>query len=291
MILVTGAGGTVGTALVEQLKAQRHAFRAAYHSPPKAEKAKQAGVDAVALDFGQPGSLAPALAGIDAVFLLGTGIRGQVERELNVVDAARAAGVRRLVKLSSWGAADGRFLIARFHREVESAIEASGLAWTFLRPNGFMQNFLELGIASIRAIHLPAADARISHIDARDIARVAARVLTTSGHEGKAYELSGPHDLSYREVAGVLSRVLGTQIRYVALTDDAARAHLLATGMPDFHVDHLIDLFRAYRDGAGAAVTFDVRSVTGRDPVSFEQFVRDHADALRAGPMTTQENV
>ncbi len=208
MILVTGAGGTVGTALVEQLKAQRHAFRAAYHSPPKAEKAKQAGVDAVALDFGQPGSLAPALAGIDAVFLLGTGIRGQVERELNVVDAARAAGVRRLVKLSSWGAADGRFLIARFHREVESAIEASGLAWTFLRPNGFMQNFLELGIASIRAIHLPAADARISHIDARDIARVAARVLTTSGHEGKAYELSGPHDLSYREVAGVLSRVL-----------------------------------------------------------------------------------
>lgn len=136
MILVTGAGGTVGTALTEVLKAEGHRFRAAYHSPDKAEKAKSKGYDAVQLDFAAPETLRRALAGVETVFLLGTGIRGQVEGETNVVNAAKAAGAKKLVKLSAWGAADEQFSLAKMHRTIECTIEASGLAWTFLRPNG-----------------------------------------------------------------------------------------------------------------------------------------------------------
>ncbi|MGH8773124.1 MAG: NAD(P)H-binding protein, partial [Burkholderiales bacterium] len=208
MILVTGAGGTVGTALMQELRAAGHKTRAAYHSPPKAEKAKREGREAVLLDFAKPETLPPALAGVEAVFLLGTGVRGQSEGEINVVNAAQAAGVKRLVKQSIWGAANEQFSLAKMHRAVERAVEASGLAWTFLRPNGFMQNFANDMAETIKArgaIYQPAADAQISHIDVRDIARVAARVLTSPGHEGKAYELSGPQALTYGEAANALS--------------------------------------------------------------------------------------
>lgn len=173
--------------------------------------------------------------------------------------------------------------LARIHR-TERAVETSGLAWTFLRPNGFMQNFVSHMAGSIKSqngIFQPAGDAKISHVDVRDVARVAARVLTTPGHEGKAYALSGPQALTYGEAAEVLSRVLGGPIRYVALSDEAARAGMLSAGMPDFYADYLLDLFRVYRTGAASQTTPDVKNITGREPVSFEQFACDFAEAFR----------
>lgn len=283
MILVTGASGTVGTALIEELKTGGHRCRAAYHSAHKAEKASAEGHDAVSLDFSEPKTLQPALAGVDTVFLLGAGAHGQAEREINVIGAAKAAGVKRLVKHSIWGAAAERFSLAKIHRQVERAVEASGIAWTFLRPNGFMQNFVHEAatIKSQDAIYQPAGDARISHIDVRDIARVATRVLTAPGHEGKAYELSGPQALSYSEAANALSRVLDRKINYVAVSDDAARAEMLSSGMPEFYADYLLDLFRAYREGAGSQVTAEVKTITGRDPIAFEQLARDYERTFR----------
>ena len=283
MILVTGASGTVGTALVEVLK-NSHRFRAGYHSPGKAEKARQNGLDAIAIDLMAPETLAPALAGVETVFLLGAGIRGQVEQEINLIDAARAAGVRRLVKISAWRAGAEQYALARLHRQIEDAVEKSGMAWTFLRPNGFMQNFTGRTAETIKgqgAIYLPAADAQISLIDARDIARVAAKVLTEPGHEGNAYDLSGPRGLSYGDTARILSRQLGRDIKYIPVTDDAAREGMIRAGMPDFYADALIDLFRAYRNGMASGVTSSVKSITGHEPIMFDQFVRDHADAFR----------
>lgn len=284
MILVTGAGGTVGSAVLAELKSAGHKARAGYHSPDKVEKERAAGGDAVSIDFAKSETLRPALAGVDSVFLLGTGGRGQAEAEIAVVDAAKAAGVKRLVKLSVWDAAGERFEFAKIHRAVERAVEASGLAWTFLRPNGFMQNFVTYMAGSIKAqgtIYQPAGDASISHIDVRDIARVAALALTTTAHEGQAYELSGPEALSYADAATTLSRVLGKPVGYVPVSDDAARAGMLAAGMPDFYVDYLLDLNRHYRSGGGAQVTPTVKTVTGRDAITFEQFARDHAEALQ----------
>ncbi len=177
MILVTGADGTVGTALVKELQLRGERPRMAYYSGDKAEKARAASQDAVALDFAKPETIRPALAGVDKVFLLGTGGLGQAEGEINVVNETKAAGIRRIVKLSVWQAETEAFEFARIHRRVERAIEAPGLEWTFLRPNGFMQNFANYMGATIKAqnaFYQNAAHTRTSHIDARDIARVAA---------------------------------------------------------------------------------------------------------------------
>lgn len=283
MILVTGAGGTVGTAVLEELRAAGQRPRVAYHSREKAEKAKSAGHDAVALDFGKPETLKPALAGVDAVFLLGTGGMGQIEGETNVANAARAAGAKRIVKLSAWGAAGEGFAFAKIHRAVERTIEASGLAWTHLRPNGFMQNFVNYMAGSIKAqgaFYVPAADAKISHIDVRDIARVAVKALTAPGHEGKAYDLSGPQGVSYAEAAEILSRVLGRKVAYVAVTDEAAKAGMVAGGMPDFYADYLIELYQFYRKAGAGSVTTAVKDVTGRTPIALEQFLKEHAAAF-----------
>lgn len=141
-------------------------------------------------------------------------------------------------------------------------------------------NYLAGSIKAQGAFYVPAGDAKVSHIDARDIARVAVKTLTTPGHEGRAYDLSGPQSLSYAEAAEILSRVLGKKVTYVAVTDDAAKAGMIAGGIPEFYADYLIDLNQAYRKGAGATVTSTVKDVTGREPVAFEQFVKEHASAF-----------
>jgi uncharacterized protein YbjT (DUF2867 family) len=283
MILITGAGGTVGSALVNALKGSGHPLRLAFHTPEKAARAAAAGYDVVTYDYHRPATLAPALDGVAALFLLGTGIVGQAEGEINVVEAARAAGVERLVKLSVWGAEEEGFALAALHRRIERAIEASGLAWTFLRPNNFMQGFLTSEAASIRAegaFSLPAGEARVSHVDVRDIARVAAQALTEPGHTGKAYALSGPQALSYAEAATLLSTATGRPVRYVAVSDATMHAALLADGVPAPYVDCLVDLYQYFRSGGAAGLSPDVRLVTGREPIAFAQFAREYAAAF-----------
>ena len=283
MILVTGAGGTVGAFVALELRALNQKTRLAFHSEEKAKKAIAQGQDALALDFGKPETLRPALLGVDTVFLLGTGGLGQAEGEINVIREAKAAGVRKIVKLSAWAAETEGFSIAKIHRVAERELEKCGLDWTILRPNGFMQNFVNYMSGSIKAqgaFYQPAADAKISHIDARDIARVAATALTNAGHEGKAYDLTGPEALSYTEAALVLSRVLGKKVSYVAVSDEAAKAGMMSAGIPEFYADYLVDLNQFYRKGGAARVTATVKDITGREPVRFEQFVKDHTEAF-----------
>lgn len=280
MILIIGAGGTVGTALVEELKGSDQKMRLAFRSKGKAEQA--AGYDVVTLDYTQPETLQPAFDGVGTVFLIGTGVVGQAEGEINVVNAAKAAGVKKIVKLSVWGAEAERYALARLHRRVERAIEASGLDWAFLRPNSFMQNFI-LDAASISAegvFYLPADEAKINHIDVRDIARVAAKVLTTPGHEGKAYNLSGPKAISYAEAAGILSDVLGKKVSYVAVPDDVAKSAMISGGVPELFADYVIELNQFFREGMAEGVSSAVKDVTGHDPITFKQFARDYMEAF-----------
>jgi uncharacterized protein YbjT (DUF2867 family) len=155
-----------------------------------------------------------------------------------------------------WGADEGGFALARLHGEIERALQRSDVPFTLLRPNGFMQNFVTHMTGSIRAqgaFYLPGGDAKISHVDVRDIAKVAARALTSREHDGKAYALSGPEALTYGEAADVLSRVLGKTVRYVPVSDENARNSMIGSGMPAFYADYLVDLNRFYRTGAGAA--------------------------------------
>lgn len=192
MILITGASGTVGREVVAALEGRGAPVRAGYRTRPQNVPA---GVESVALDYDRPETIRPALPGVETLFLLSN----TVDPERAVVDEARRAGVKRVVKLSVRRAAEEGYTFGRWHRAVEKHIEASGLAWTFLRPSGFMQNFVNYMGETIRresTIHSSARVGAVAHIDARDIGAVAADVLTESGHEGQAYELTGPAALT-----------------------------------------------------------------------------------------------
>jgi uncharacterized protein YbjT (DUF2867 family) len=277
MILITGATGTVGREVVKALRERKKPVRAGYRTRPQNVPA---GVEAVALDYERPETLPAAFDGVETVFLLSN----SVQPERTVIDAAKRAGVRRVVKLSVLGAAEERFIFARWHRAAERYLELSGLAWTFLRPNGFMQNVVNYLGGTIRAqsaIFSSAGDGAVSHVDARDIGRVAAHVLTEMGHEGQAYDLTGPAALTYRQVAETLTRALARTIRYVPITPEQQKQGALAAGMPEDYVVALVDLDRHYAAGGMSRVSPTVRLVTGRDPITFEEFARDHAAALR----------
>lgn len=274
MILVTGASGNVGTALLTRLHADGVAARAAYRDPHTTGQVIRSGGRAVTLDLAVPDTIGPALDGIETVFLLGATGPDQTTHELNMLEAARAVGVR-VVKLSVWRADEGLSPIARLHRPVEHALITSGLPWTILRPNFYLQNFLrQPSIREAGEFSLPLITAPISFVDIGDIARVAARVLTTDGHDGCVYDLTGPKALTYAEAAEEISAVLGKPVRYVGLEDDEARAAMLSRGIPEFHVDALIGVARAYRDGGAETVTSTVADLTGRGALGFADFVR-----------------
>ena len=284
MILVTGAGGTVGSEVLKQLRAAGATTRAGFHTKAKADKAKTAGIDAVTLDFAARPSIAAALRGVDKLFLLGATAPNQVQLETNVVETAREAGVRHIVKLSVLHADREDYIFGRWHRAVEKAIEKSRVPYTFLRPGGFMQNYATYQGATIRAegrFYQP-GDHKTSHIDVRDIAAVAVRALTSAaGHEGKAYELTGPEALTHSEVAAKLSAATGRKIEFVLVPPEAMRPAMLAQGMPEFYVEALLDLERAYATGASAEITGDVQRVIGRKPHTFDQYLRDNVQAFQ----------
>lgn len=272
MILVTGASGNVGTALLAELRAEGVPVRAAYRDPRKVTE------DAVLLDFAVPDTLGPALDGVDTVFLLAATGPDQPVHELNLLEAARKAGAR-VVKLSVWRADEELSPIARLHRPAERALTSSGLRWTILRPNFYLQNFLrQTSIREAGVFSQPLVNAPISFIDTGDVARAAARVLTSDGHDGRIYDLTGPRALTYVEAAEVFSDVLGKPVRYVHFPDDEARAAMIGRGLPEFQADALIEVARAYRDGGAETVTSAVQDLTGEPAVEFADFVRRHRD-------------
>ena len=174
MICVTGAGGTVGSELIKGLESAKAPFRAAYFSKKKAEAARAKGIDAVIMDYDRPEMLREAFRGCDKLFLLGPNALNQTQLELNAVETAKAVGVRHLVKQSVMGADEEAFSLALVHRPVEKAIESSGMAWTFLRPNSFMQNVVTYMGETIKAeatFYSASGEAKISHVDVRDMAR------------------------------------------------------------------------------------------------------------------------
>ena len=280
MICVTGASGTLGSEVIRQLDARDVPFRAACFSQRSVEIARARRIEAVAIDYNHPETLRDAFRGCDTLFLLGPNALNQTELELNAVNAASAAGVQHIVKQSVMGAGEEAYSLANIHRPVEMAIERSGMAWTFLRSNSFMQNaatFMAPTIRTESAFYSACGQARISHVDVRDVAAVAVAALTGAGHEEAIYTLTGPEALTYDEVADELSKVLGRVIRHVNLPASALRAGMLAEGMPDVLADRLLDLERYFREDRASPITDDVKRVTGRVPGRFADYVREIA--------------
>ncbi len=284
MICIIGAGGTVGSELTRQLESENARFRAAYFSRQKADAARARGIDAVVVDYDRPETLRAAFQGCDKLFLLGPNAPNQTELELNAVDAAKTAGLRHIVKQSVLGAAEEAFSLAKIHRPVERAIEASGIAWTFLRPNSFMQNVVTYMGETIRnegVFYSASGEAKISHVDVRDIAAVAVKVLIESTHEGRAYTLTGPEALTYDELAIELSQVLERRISHISLSPSDLRSGMLAQGMPEEIADRMLDLERYYREEQASGITNDIRQVIGRNPRRFSAYARDSASSLQ----------
>ena len=279
-ILVTGSSGTIGTELLKELTKTGQTVRAGYRTRPPTTP----GVQGVKMDLATGEGLEPAVRGADALFLLAGEMDDQAAAERRVVDAAKRARVKRIVKLSVLGAQTEAYSFARIHRAAERAVESSGIPYTFLRPGSFMQNFVTYegeGIRRENTITLPCGNARQTLVDARDIARIAAVALTRPGHEGKAYDLCGPENLAYAEAAAKLSAALGRAIRYVDVPEEQYREALIGMGVPAASADRLLDLYRYIREGRAAVKSSAIWEVTGREPISFDQFARDYADALK----------
>lgn len=282
MILVTGATGTVSPQVIRELIGQNTKFRAGVHNRPL----EIDGVETCYIDYDQPETLVPAFHDVHAVFLVLPSAfngRAMLTAARNTIDVARRTGVEHIVKLSAYGAGDEGYTHARWHRRVEREIERSGLAWTFLRPNMIMQTVLDDWGESIRTENVfcyPVEDG-YAPVDARDVARVAAHVLTESGHVGKAYELTGPATISLDEMAETFTHVLDRSIRYVPISHEDYWQSLLDSGVSEEMAEAYIDVHQYVRS-VPSTVTSSVRDVTGREPTSFEEFCCDHASALTA---------
>jgi uncharacterized protein YbjT (DUF2867 family) len=271
--------------VVKQLSALRENVRAAVQRSSNIDQIKDTGAELVELDLNKPETLHAAFKGVEKVFLLTPFVPNMVEIGADLVKEAKKAGVKYIVRLSAMGAEiEPGITLGRWHREVEKAIEGSGIPYTILRPNGFMQNyanFMGQTIKTQSAFYLPLGDSKTSYVDTRDIASVSVEALTKSGHEGKVYNITGPESLSNYQIAEILSKVASRKINYVNVSDDDARKGMQSANMPDWMVDALMELHNIQRAGYASDVLPVVERVTGRKPISFAQFAGDYADAFK----------
>jgi uncharacterized protein YbjT (DUF2867 family) len=267
--LVVGASGTVGTELSRLLAERGHRVLRA--------TSRTAGVGQVPLDLVTGAGVATAFDGVDRAFLLAPpGHVNQHELLIPAIEAARAAGVQKVVLMSAMGANASDDLPLR---RAELALIGSGLAWNVIRPNWFMQNFHTFWLEGIRTqgkIFLPVGRAKGSFIDARDIADVAAQLLSTADFDGKDFDLTGARALDHDEVASILSRATGRTIAFEDIPPEAMLAGLVAHGVPQAYAEFLVTILGFFKAGYAERTTDAVQRLTGHAPRPFEDYAREH---------------
>jgi len=281
MILVIGATGNTGRLIALGARAAGAPVRALVRNPSKTTDLAAAGVEVVTGDLDDAANLAAAMHGVEKMYIVTSPDLRLAEVQIAAITAAKAAGVRHIVKSSVLGAmADAPVLTARLHHQAEEALKASGIDWTVLQPNSFMQNFIGFAqtIVTQGAIYAPIGHGRVSHVDIRDIADAAVVTLTTPGHEGKRYVITGPDALSYDDAARLIGEATGKGVTFVDVPPDSARQSMLASGMPAWFVDDLVTLMSVvYAQGYGSTVTDDLVRVTGRPARTFAAFAAESA--------------
>ncbi len=285
MILVTGANGLSGSELVRRLSARGVPVRALVRSAVKAQGISSLPkVEIVEGDMARPETLTSALRGVERAMLISSSDPTMLEVQSSFINAARKAGVAHVVKLSGTIAdRESPFRFSRMHGEIERRLEDSGMAFTHLRAGEFMHAYFRQvpSIVAKGALFLPMEDAKIASIDIGDIADVAAAILTSAGHEGKTYLLTGPEALSMAEVAEKLSAAIGKRVQYVNISPEDAKRAQLAAGVPPFLADALGELFAERRKGKESQVSAVIPTVFGRRATSFDEFARRHAAVFR----------
>ncbi|MBV9539322.1 MAG: SDR family oxidoreductase [Acidisphaera sp.] len=283
MILITGASGTTGGAVLDAARSLGLPLRAMVRTADDARNLG-AGVDVAVADFADSSSLAPALAGVDAVFLVCGPVPQLVELERGMIAACVSSGVRHVVLSSAIGADEFPKSFPSWHGKVEAALRESGLAYTIVRPNGFMQNIVGYYGPTIRsegAFHAAMGEAKVSMVDVRDVGACAAAVLREpERHAGRVVALNGPEAVSCDEIAARISRLVGRKVAFVDLPEQTQRRAMLTAGMPEWQVTAVLELQEYYRTGRCATLDDTIAGLTGHPARRLDAYLSENAAAF-----------
>ncbi len=280
MILVTGSTGNVGSQLIPALREAGERVRALVHDESKGQPLRDIGAEVVVGDMESPETLGKAVAGVDKVYLITSGGQTGATQARSLIEAVKSVGRLPIVRQTGFGSSKSR--IIQQHEEIEKLLEASGLPYTLIKPTFFMQNMMMAAqtVASDGMVYMPFKNGRLGMIDVRDVVDVAFKVLTSAGHDGKTYVLTGPASISLHDVADGLTKALGKQVTYVDVPPEAAREAIVGMGIPEWDADGYLELFEGYSEGFADMTTPHVERLTGHPARSFETFARDFAQAF-----------
>ena len=277
-VLVTGATGTIGGFTVPQLIEKGLSVRVFVRNAEKAAPLKKLGAELFIGEFSNTAQLDAAMTGVDAVLSITPPAADGYENASAITQAAKKAGVKQFVRVSVIGAAkDGPTDNVRQHFKTDEEIIASGLTYTLLRPNFFMQNIF-MSVPSIGAegnMYWGMGEGKIGMIDARDIADAATSILVNGGHENKIYPLCGATSIDFSEVAAVISKGLGKQVNYIAVPPVAVRESLISMGMGEWFGQVMMDYSKAYSEGWGDILNDNMKLITGNPSRSFQEFFNE----------------
>jgi uncharacterized protein YbjT (DUF2867 family) len=283
--LVVGATGNVGSGVLAALASKGAYVRGLAHSEAGLAAIRQAGAEPVFGELTELPSLRGAFDGVDVAFVVTRGMENQVEMARNAIEAAKRAGVRRIVRLSAFVPEPAlSTILGRQHQQIDEMVRAADVPYTILRPTFFMQNILGAAqtIASDGVMYWPFGDGRAGIIDVRDIVDVAVETLRSDAHEGRTYTLTGPASISMHDVARALTKALGKEVTYVDVPVQSGVESLIAMGMPKFMAATYGELFVNFAKGGADRATGDVEQVTGHPARSIDDFARDFAAAFLA---------
>jgi|tagenome__1003787_1003787.scaffolds.fasta_scaffold20903572_2 uncharacterized protein YbjT (DUF2867 family) len=288
MILITGANGRPGSATVREFARQGTPVRALVRSPEKAEGLRDLpGVDVVYGDMLWPESLESALDGVDHVLVISKAGPEMLETQCTFIDAAIKAGVGHIVKFSGKDSVDGfdheKFRSTRSHEQIQRYLVASGTPWTVLQPSQFMQVYFEEvpDIVRYGELRLPLGDTTLAPIDIEDIAKIAYGVLTTPGHEGQIYPMTGPEAFTMADAARDISDAIGKPVRYRSVTAEEKQQAWLEAGYPPPRASAFTQAFQERRRLGRSTVDLSAHERFGVEPTTFARFARRNADVFR----------
>ena len=278
MILITGCPGNIGSPLAQHLLQQGVKIRLMVRNPKKEDQVvadlQSRGAEVVQGDFSDPGSLAHCFTGVKSAFLLVPVAQETAEWKGNFIRAAKQNGVERIVNLSVSGASSNSPIdLFRRHWEAEQTLESSGLAWTHLQPTDLARFNIRTILPTVQeqgAFYSSIGEGRVALVDEEDVAEVAVKVLTESGHEGKKYVLTGPKAFSYPEVADALASKLGKPVKYIDIDPAQAKQAMIGAGMPDWVADFVNDLRELEKSGRASGPTQDIQKLLGQPPRGLE---------------------
>jgi uncharacterized protein YbjT (DUF2867 family) len=291
MLLLTGATGAAGAFIANEFIENQVRVRILVRDRAKSKRFENIPtVEIVTGDMSDPASLTDAFDRVDRALMISSPAMDMVNTQRKFIDAAKAAGVHHLIKFSGLDARpDTTFPFGITHLEIERHLEQSGLAWTHLRPTGFMQEYLREAptIAADGALYLPLGDVRLNPVDLVDVGKIGFHLLRDGGHEGKRLPVTGPEALTMTEIAERISTAIGREVRYVPVSAEQRRNALISYGIPTEFADALdIQVKERLKGGPESTVDLSTHRMFNIRPTTFLEFAQRNADLFQEVPAT-----